>query len=83
MRRTPQSRFEKLHAGMKLLMQYQPAAPMDAKNGKILIGNVKDENFPNGARGFLKGLGFIVDDPSGFFVFPVQAEKNLPEDATL
>lgn len=78
MRRTPQSRFEKLFAGMKLLMQYQPAANVDAKDGVILLGRTDDENIPNGARMHLQGLGFKTEDSSGFFVFPVQREKNLP-----
>lgn len=84
MRKTPQSRFEKLYAGMKLLMQYQPAAQVDAKEGMILFGNADDPHIPKGARDYLGKLGFTTQEvPSTlqgetytFFAFPVHNEKN-------
>ena len=84
MRKTPQSRFEKLHAGMKLLMQYQPAAVLDVCSEGLMMGTEEDPHLPRGAKEFLFKLGFTLkttgseekDNLNTFFVFPVQNEKN-------
>jgi hypothetical protein len=66
MRKTPQSKFEKLFAGLKILIQFQPAA--DIKNS-VVLGNPNDPHLSEAMKQHLRNLGFKTDGEH--FVFKV------------
>jgi len=72
MKKQPQSKFEKLSAGLKMLMIHQPAARMQADGGYFYIGDVEDPYLSRGAKDYLTGLGFSI--AQGQFRFKVNDE---------
>jgi hypothetical protein len=71
--RQPQSKFEKFFAGLEKLLVLQPAATMTIRGTKFCIGDAEDPFISQGAKDFLKGLGFFVE--AGSFCFKVHEEK--------
>ena len=70
--REPTSKFEKLLAGLQALEWMQPAAKLDAAEGKIWFANTEDEHISEAMVTYLKGLGFAVDSTRKMFVFDVR-----------
>ena len=66
MRKQPQSKFEKLFAGLKIIIQHQPAAEI---KGSVILGNPNDKFITEGMKRHLQGLGFQTDGEH--FVFKV------------
>lgn len=69
MRKQPQSKFEKLFAGLKIIMQHQPAAKI---KGSVTLGDPNSPFITEGMKRHLVGLGFEVDGEH--FVFKVDEE---------
>jgi hypothetical protein len=66
MRKQPQSKFEKLFAGLKVIIQHQPAAEI---KGTVALGNPNDKFITEGMKQHLRGLGFDTDGEH--FIFKV------------
>ena len=64
MRKQPQSKFEKLFAGLKIIIQHQPAAEI---KGAVILGDTNDRFLTEGMKRHLEGLGFKTDGDN--FVF--------------
>jgi hypothetical protein len=69
--RQAQSKFEKFVEGVTMLAKYQPAAEVDVVSGHILVGSAEDPHISEGARKYLKSLGFFEDATNKMFAFPV------------
>ena len=69
MRKQPQSKFEKLVAGLMIIIQHQPAAKI---KGSVTLGDPNSSFITEGMKSHLRGLGFETDGE--YFVFKVDED---------
>lgn len=77
--RQPTSKLEKLFEGLRIIKQFQPAAPLAPCTNGLYVGDITDKHITAGAREYLKGLGFLEDEERAMFVFNFRGNaKQVP-----